>query len=90
MRSVSKTELQRLLKLNPNYFYELAPYALALGLDKTFARRFGRLRMPECTYLIKGSNGQMTASEWAALLRQTVDKLNARSKRVLLEKLTGR
>ena len=90
MRTVSKTELQRLLKLNPNYFYDLAPYALALGLDKTFARRFGRLRMPECTYLIKGTNGQMTATEWAAMLRHTVNKLNARSKRVLWEKLTGR
>ncbi len=90
MRSVSKTELQRLLKQNPNYFYELAPYALALGLDKTFARRFGRLRMPECTYLIKGTNGLMTASEWAALLRNTVDRLDERSRRVFWEKLTGR
>ena len=90
MRTVSKTELQRLLKINPNYFYDLAPYALALGLDCTFSRRFGRLRMTECTYLIKGTSGQMTAAEWAAMLRDTVNRLNARSKRVLWEKLTGR
>lgn len=90
MRSVSKQELQRLLKANPNYFYELAPYALALGLDKTFARRFGRLRMPECTYLIQPNRGLMTATEWAALLRSTVAQLDARSKRLFWEKLTGR
>ena len=90
MRRVSKKELQRLLNANPNYFYNLAPYALALGLDKTFARRFGRLRMVECTYLIRTGSGQMTAAEWAALLRSTVDALDARSKRLLWEKLTGR
>ncbi len=90
MRTVSKQELQRLLKSNPNYFYDLAPYALALGIDKTFAKRFGRLRMSECTYLIRSGTGLMTASEWAALLRTTVNTLDARSKRLLREKLTGR
>ncbi|MBE6925098.1 MAG: DUF2207 domain-containing protein [Ruminococcaceae bacterium] len=90
MRTVSKQELQRLLKSNPNYFYELAPYALALGLDKTFARRFARLRMPECTYLLQPGRGQLTATEWAALLRTTVNRLDARSKRLFWERLTGR
>jgi hypothetical protein len=90
MRRVSKHELQRLLKGNPNYFYDLAPYALALGLDKTFARRFARLRMVECTYLIRSSSGLMTASEWAALLRSTANTLDARSRRLFWEKLTRR
>ena len=90
MRRAGKQELMRLLKANPNYFYDLAPYALALGLDKTFARRFGRLRMVECTYLLQGSGGMMTASEWAAMLRRTVNALDARSKRVFWKKLTGR
>lgn len=90
MRRVSKQDLQRLLKGNPNYFYELAPYALALGMDKTFARRFGRLRMVECTYLIRSNSGLMSASEWAALLRSTVNALDARSKRLFWEKLTKR
>ena len=90
MRRVSKQELQRILKANPNYFYDTAPYALALGMDKTFARRFGRLRMVECTYLIRSSSGLMTASEWAAMLRSTVKALDARSKRIFWEKITGK
>ncbi len=90
MHRVSKQELQRILKANPTYFYDLAPYALALGIDKTFARRFGRLRMVECTYLIRSSSGLMTAAEWAAMLRGAVNALDARSKRVFWEKLTGR
>lgn len=90
MGTVSKDELQRLLKANPGYFYELAPYALALGVDGTFARRFGRLRLPECTYLISGTHSQMTATEWAALLRTTVDTLDAKAKRLPFERLTMR
>jgi hypothetical protein len=90
MRSVSKQELLRLLKVNPNYFYELAPYALAMGVDRAFARRFARLRLPECTYLIGSTRGQMTATEWAAMLRGAVNTLDAKAKRLPLEKLTGR
>ena len=90
MRTASKPELQRLLRSDPAYFHELAPYALALGVDKTFAKRFGRLRLPECTYLVGPARGQMTAAEWAQLLRITVSKLDARAKRLPLEKITGR
>lgn len=90
MGRVSKRELQQLLKANPSYFHELAPYALALGVDKTFARRFGRLRLPECTYLIVGQQRQMTASEWAQMLRSTVDALEARARRLPLERLLGK
>lgn len=90
MAHVSKRELQQLLKSNPSYFHELGPYALALSRDRVFARRFGRLRLPECNYLICGNQRQMTASEWAALLRTTVDTLDARARKLPLEKLLGR
>lgn len=89
MRTVSKKELQRLLKVNPGYFHQLAPYALALDVDRRFARRFARLRLPECTYLISGTNPQMTAAEWAKLLRTTVQTLDAKANRLPLEKLTN-
>ncbi|MBQ7415942.1 MAG: DUF2207 domain-containing protein [Oscillospiraceae bacterium] len=88
--SASKTELQRLLKANPGYFYEVAPYALALGVDHAFARRFGKLRIPDCTYLITPHRSQMTAAEWAAALRAAVDALDAKARRRHVDKLTGR
>jgi hypothetical protein len=90
MRTVSKKELLRMLRANGGYFHDLMPYALALGVDKTFARRFGRLRLPECSYLISGSRTQMTAAEWATLLRTTVETLDAKAKRLPFERLTGR
>ena len=88
LKTVTKEELQRILKVNPDYYYEMAPYALALGVDKIFAGRFERLHQPNCTYLLTGIETNRTAAEWCPLLRETVDALNARQKRLRLEKMT--
>lgn len=90
MRKVSKQELHQILKRNPSYFHQLAPYALAMDTDKAFARRFARLRLGECTYLVSGMRGQMTATEWAKLLRTTVQTLDRKADRLPIERLTGR
>lgn len=79
MRKAEKPDLQRMMKVNPGYFHELAPYALILGMDRTFARRFAKVRIPECTYLVS-ARGQMSASEWAAMLRKVVRTLDAKAK----------
>lgn len=76
IRSATKQELQQLLKSNPNYFHELAPYALSMGLDRVFARRFARLRMPDCPYLMQDGRSGLTAGEWAAIARTAVRTLD--------------
>lgn len=75
-------ELQQRLQANSSYFYELAPYALALGVDKRFARRFGKSALPDCSFLMTDGKEPSTTSEWATLLRQTADALNARQRRL--------
>ena len=90
MRKVSKQELHQILKHNPSYFHQLAPYALAMDVDRAFARRFARLRLGECTYLVSGMRGQMTAAEWAKLLRTTVQTLDQKANRLPIDRLTGR
>ena len=90
LRSASEEEIIRLHRANPDYFYEIAPYALALDVDKRFARRFNRLRLPECNYLIVGNRRQMNAAEWARALRSAVDTLDTRAKRLPLERFTGK
>ena len=85
LKTVSRRELQRILASNPDYYYELAPYALALGVDRAFARRFGRLRQPGCTYLVTGI-GAPTAARWYPQLREAVDTLDARQKRMRYER----
>lgn len=90
MRSASNFDLQRLLQTNPNYFYELAPYALAMGVDKTFARRFGKTELPECSYLVTDMRHPQTPTEFAARLREAADALDARQKRLAYERFIGK
>ena len=75
-------ELQQRLQANSSYFYELAPYALALGVDKRFARRFGKVNLPDCSFLTTGGSHPDTAFQWALVLRQTADALNAQQRRL--------
>lgn len=87
LKTVSADELKRILQSNPDYYYELAPYALALGVDKAFAARFGKLRQPSCPYLTTDRSTNHTALDWYPLLQETADVLNARQKHMKLEKI---
>lgn len=80
MVSVQSCDLQRLMQANPNYYYELAPYALVLGVDKKFAKRFGKIPLPDCSFLILDKQSGLTASQWAAQLRAVADKMYASRK----------
>lgn len=89
LRKTDKLLLQRLLNGDPDYFFSLAPYAMALGVDKTFAKRFGNKRLNGCPYLITGRDENMTALEWSELMTRTVDAMNDRARKLPLEKLLG-
>lgn len=90
MKKLSKEEVVQILRRNPEYYYQLAPFAVALQVDKPFARQFGGVALPECSYLTTGADGQMTAREWNQLLREAVYALDATQQRMFLDALTGR
>ncbi len=83
-------ELLRMLQGNPNYYYELAPYALAMGVDKQFSRRFGKMVLPDQSFLILNTNRSLTAAEFAVYLRRVADSLNTTQKKLPYRQLTGR
>lgn len=85
--TVNRAELQRLCRNDPEYFFSLAPYALALGVEKAFAKRFGAMRLPGCPYLTTGMDGHLTAPEWAGRMKQTVTALDQKQKRLPYERL---
>ena len=87
LSGVTREELQRILKVNPDYYHEMVPYAMALGVDQVFAKRFERLHQPNCTYLHIAADTNRTAADWNVLLRKVVDTLNDRQKRLIFEKL---
>lgn len=89
MRKAGKNELRRILASNRNYYFELAPYALALGVDKTFAQRFGDARLPACTWLVSGIDSR-TAPEWYTQLREVYQAMTRDRKPALAERIFGK
>lgn len=90
LKTVPKEELQRICRYNPDFFFEMLPSAMALGVDKEFARRFGTIELPECTFLTTRMNSAATAWEWLGLFRDAVEALDERQKQLPLEKLMGK
>lgn len=82
-----KGEFQRITRNAPDYFYSMAPYAQALGIGKRFAAQFGSMQLPGCPYLTTGRDGHRTALEWMELMDEAVTRLDARQKRLLIERL---
>lgn len=89
LRTTNKQQLQRILELDPDYFFRLAPFALALGADKSFAKGFGSTKLERCPYLATDTEVPMTALQWSALLRKVVKTMNNRAEKLPLEKLLG-
>ena len=87
LQTADKKQLQRLCHSDPMYFFRLVPGALALGREKTFAKKFGDLRLESCPYLTSGMDGHMTALQWCGFMRSTVQKMNDRANGLWLEKL---
>lgn len=90
LRRMPQEELERIRRSDSDYFFDMVPYALALGVDKKFAAHFGRQRLSPCPWLTTGRDGHMTAAEWALTLRRAAAALDERQKRMPLERLTGR
>lgn len=89
MRKAGSRELQRILSSNRNYYFELAPYALALDLDKSFAEKFGDSRLPACTWLVTGIDSR-TAPEWYPQLREVYKIMIRDRKPTLAERIFGK
>lgn len=84
---ISKNQLIYICRKNPDYFHTIAPYALALGVDRGFAKRFGREPMPDCPYMSGAAVGRMSAEQWSAVLRRTADAMEAKSRTKPLDDL---
>ena len=89
LRKLPKDEAAALTEADPDYFFRLAPEALALGVDREFARAFGAQRYPGCPYLTTGMDAHMTALQWNAMLRRAVEAMDSRGKSLQTERFIG-
>ena len=90
MKTAGKDELQRILAVNSEYFHSLAPYAVAMGVENTFAKRFEGLRMSPCPYLTLGRESHLSATEWARGLRTVVKAMDEQQTQLFLSRFLGR
>ena len=78
LKKLTPQQVHTLCRDNPEFFFDMAPYAIALGCDGVFARRFGNSRLPECPYLQTVNTHGLTAKQWSQLMRHTLNSMTAR------------
>ena len=87
LKHLPRDGINRLLQNDPDYFFNMAPYALALGVIRPYADTFGRRKLEHCPYLFtRNDTGRHTAEEWGELMRSTALKMDARAKQMRWER----
>lgn len=85
LRKITGEHAIALYRANPDFFFDLAPHAIALGCSNTFAKKLGKTRMPACPYIQAVDAEGMTALQWSQLMRQILDGMNARQRQLPFE-----
>lgn len=86
LKHITKQDVQRMLSMDPDYFFRMAPYAMALGVLKPFAAAFGNRKLDQCPYLATRQHSRRRAAEWADMLSALTARMDARAKQMELEK----
>ena len=86
LKTIPEDDIDRNMEHNPDYFFDMMPFAIALGVDRSFAKRFGKRNVGHCTYLAARQDRRRDAVEWALLMRKTADRMDRRQRRMLLRK----
>jgi hypothetical protein len=87
LRNLSEEEVQRLQRNDPDFFYNMVPYAMALGIDKRFAKVFGRKKLEPCPYFVCGIHSKMNAADWNRFLHEAMEILDFRQRRMIIDNL---
>lgn len=88
LKHISKEDINRLMKTDPDYFFNMAPYALSLGVIHSFAKNFGSRKLDQCPYLVSRIQGKHPAEDWAEILADTADMMDAKYRKGEIEKWT--
>ena len=86
VKRLPRSEVGRYLKNDPDYYFNYAPYALALGVINPYSRAFSGRKIDQCPYLITQTIGKRSAEDWGHLLADTADMMDHLSRRMQVEK----
>ena len=86
VKKLPKNDINRFLRNDPDYYFNYAPYALALGVINPYSKAFGKRKLEPCPYLITKDTAKHTADEWAHILSDTADLMDHKSRVMQMEK----
>ena len=86
VKRLPKEDISRFLRNDPDYYFNYAPYALAMGVINPYSRAFGKRKIDQCPYLIAKITGKHTAEEWGHLLADVADLMDHRARQMQVEK----
>jgi len=89
-KTVSSADIRRITQGNPEYYFHMIPYAVALGVDSSFARHFGDVKLSPCPYLMVDGRQELTPTQWNAHFQQVLKVLDDRQYKKRLEKFLGK
>ncbi len=86
LKHLPRNEINRLLMNDPDYYFNMAPYALAMGVINPYSQAFGRRNLDQCPYLYTRVSGKRTAEEWGHLFADVADMMDAKARQMQIEK----
>jgi hypothetical protein len=86
VKRLPKEDITRFLRNDPDYYFNYAPYALAMGVIKPYSRAFGKRKLEPCPYLVTRDSGRHTADEWGQMLADVADMMDHKARRMQIEK----
>ena len=81
LSSLTPQEAQQMCRDNPESFFDLLPYAIALGCGNAFARRFGKSRLSVCPYLQAPNTRGLTGRQWYQTVHHVMDSMSIRNQK---------
>jgi hypothetical protein len=89
LKKLPREDINRLLENDPDYYFNMAPYALAMGVINPYSRTFSRRKLDQCPYLMTPVTEKRTAEEWGHLMADAADLMDALSRQMMVEKWTA-
>lgn len=86
LKNMTKEEAARCMAMDPDFYFRMAPYAIALDVMRPFSLAFGKRRIHQCPYLVTRVQGSRKPEDWERLLRDTVNRMDDRAQRMEVEK----
>ena len=87
LRGGDKQQLKHACENDPDYFFRMAPYAIALGVGHGFSKAVGAARLEKCPYLALGADNQQNAAAWLETLVEIAHAMDRRKRGRHLENL---